>query len=301
MIELIGPERWANKITLMLNAVHGPDRFPVDVAALALEYTQGVFPDDPITGVIPRPFTDFDGILKRGKSPGDGWRIGYSSKIASPGRVRFTIAHEFGHYLVHRSKYPDGVQCTAEDIAIWDSEYNRVEAEANLFAASLLMPLDAFRRAIPSNAYPTFSELNDTASRFGVSLTAATLRWLGYTDQRALLVVSKDGFILWARSSKPALRSGGFIKTIALAPKPVPNASPIQSNPHFADMDDPVRHRAGVWLPEEVVEYPLYVDQYSLGMSLLMLANSGPNAEIAEEYVEDAFDHFMKPNSRQSD
>jgi hypothetical protein len=95
----MGPERWANKITLMLNAVHGPDRFPVDVERLAVEYTSKVFPNDPITKIVPRDFPDFDGILRKGNRQGDGWRIGYSTRITSRGRIRFTIAHEFGHYL----------------------------------------------------------------------------------------------------------------------------------------------------------------------------------------------------------
>lgn len=294
----MGPERWANKITLMLNAVHGPDRFPVDVERLAVEYTSKVFPNDPITKIVPRDFPDFDGILRKGKGQGEGWRIGYSTRITSRGRIRFTIAHELGHYLVHRLKYPDGVSCTPEDLAIWDSEYNRVEAEANLFAASLLMPLDAFRRAIPDSMDATFSDLNEVAQQFGISLTAATLRWLGYTQKRALLVVSKDDFILWSKPSRPALRSGAFIRTAGLSPKAVPLASPIRCNPNYADIDDPVRHRPGIWLNEEVLEYPLVIDQYELGMSLLLLQNASPVAEIDEEPVEDAFDHFMKPNQR---
>ena len=57
-------------------------------------------------------------------------------------------------------------------------------------------------------------------------------------------------------------------------------------------------HRPGIWLNEEVLEYPLVIDQYELGMSLLLLQNASPVAEIDEEPVEDAFDHFMKPNQR---
>lgn len=298
MTEEMGPERWANKITLMLNAVQGLDRFPVDVDRLAVEYSNKVFPDDPITKIVPRDFPDFDGMLRKGKGQREGWRIGYSTRMTSRGRIRFTAAHEFGHYLVHRLKYPKGVSCTPEDLAIWDSAYNKVEAEANLFAASLLMPLDAFRRAIPDSMDATFSDLNEVAQKFGVSLTAATLRWLGYTQKRALLVVSKDDFILWSKPSKPALRSGAFIRTAGLSPKAVPFESPIRCNPNYADIDDPVRHRPGIWLNEEVLEYPLVIDQYELGMSLLLLQNASPVAEIDEEPVEDAFDHFMKPNQR---
>lgn len=294
----MGPERWANKITLMLNAVEGQNRFPIDVEHLAVEYSKAVFPKDPITKIVPRDFPDFDGILRRGSGPEDGWRIGYSTRIASRGRIRFTIAHEFGHYLVHRLKYPNGVSCTSEDLAIWDSEYNRVEAEANLFAATLLMPLDAFRQTIPDSMDATFSNLNDVAQQFGVSLTAATLRWLGYTRKRAMLVVSKDGFILWSKPSKPALRSGEFIKTSGLAPKAVPYQSPIQNSANQVDIDQPICHRAGVWLNEEVLEYPLLLDRYELGLSLLMLQDDLPKADIDEGPIEDTLDYFSKFSQR---
>jgi hypothetical protein len=39
------------------------------------------------------------------------------------------------------------------------------------------------------------------AERYGVSLTAAILKWLEFTPESALLVCSRDGFIDWAVSS----------------------------------------------------------------------------------------------------
>ena len=94
------------------------------------------------------------------------------------------------------------------------------------------------------------------------------------------------------------MRSGAFIKTSGVSPKAVPYESPVRCNPNYADIDDPIRHRPGIWLNEEVLEYPLVIDQYELGLSLLLLQNASPVAEIDEEPVEDAFDHFMKPNQR---
>jgi hypothetical protein len=38
--KLYSPERWAFEITHVLNAVLGEDRFPVDVPAVAQEYTR---------------------------------------------------------------------------------------------------------------------------------------------------------------------------------------------------------------------------------------------------------------------
>jgi hypothetical protein len=40
------PERWAIDISLVLNAVLGKDRFPVDVPVVAKEYSAQRYPDD---------------------------------------------------------------------------------------------------------------------------------------------------------------------------------------------------------------------------------------------------------------
>lgn len=48
-----------------------------------------------------------------------------------------------------------------------------------------------------------------------MSLIAAVLRWLSYTEKLAVLVVSRDGFILWARSTTAALKTGAFFRTSA--------------------------------------------------------------------------------------
>ena len=39
------------------------------------------------------------------------------------------------------------------------------------------------------------------------------LRWLEYTETRAIMVISNEGFAHWAKRSGPALKSGRFIRT----------------------------------------------------------------------------------------
>jgi hypothetical protein len=64
-----------------------------------------------------------------------------------PGRRRFTIAHELGHWICHvagaREAAP--VYCRASDVE--PGAGRALEREANIFAAELLMPEDAVRRA----------------------------------------------------------------------------------------------------------------------------------------------------------
>ncbi len=49
------PMRWANRLTQMLDAVKGADRYPVDVEELILEYSRNVWPDDPVLKIVSEP------------------------------------------------------------------------------------------------------------------------------------------------------------------------------------------------------------------------------------------------------
>ena len=127
------PERWAIDISLLLNAVLGRDRFPVDVALVAREYSAQRYPDDPISLVVGKSLPGFDGALFRAPTGKKGWGIFYNNAITSKGRINFTLAHEFGHYLVHRLAYPNGIRCGEQDVVRWDSEYRVIEHQANEF------------------------------------------------------------------------------------------------------------------------------------------------------------------------
>ena len=186
----------------------GNDRFPIDVSTVARDVSLQRFPEDPIALVRGISVTGFDGALMRAPAGKSGWGIIYNDAIKSPGRINFTLAHEFGHYLLHRLVYPDGIECGQQDIVRWDSDYHAIEQEANCFAAGLLMPLNDFRQQVPARARPTLEELTLCSLRYGVSLIAAALRWIEYAERRSALVVSRDGYILWSRSSKSALKTG---------------------------------------------------------------------------------------------
>ena len=74
------------------------------------------------------------------------WFIIYND--ASKRSHNFTLAHEFGHYCLHREKYTK-FECSSEDVN--DKEYTRfkdIEREADTFASYLLMPIDDFRKQI---------------------------------------------------------------------------------------------------------------------------------------------------------
>ena len=286
------PERWAFRLTNMLNTVYGksPDRFPVNVADVARDFSATVFPDDPITLIQGDNLGHFDGALYKAPPGKKGWGIIYNTGITSVGRINFTLAHEFGHYLLHRLAHPDGLECGSQDMVRWDSEYRQIEQQANEFASTLLMPLDDFRKQIGEKAKPTLDELGMCADRYKVSLIAAALRWLQYTRRRAILVVSRDGYILWARSSAAALKTGAYFRTVGRPPIPIPNTSLPVSPALLLNGRGCVDHDADVWLAEPCEEVALVSDHYDFAISLLHLDRAIPLWEKDEEEQLDSFD-----------
>ncbi|MCK1281791.1 ImmA/IrrE family metallo-endopeptidase [Bradyrhizobium sp. 61] len=274
----------------MMNKVLGPEHFPISVPVLAREYSSQRYPDDPISVVVGDTLPGFDGALIKAPKGKKGWGIFYNDAIKSEGRINFTLAHEFGHYLVHRTLYPNGFRCGEQDVVRWDSEYGQIEHQANVFAANILMPLDDYRRQIKADARVDLDTIAQCADRYRVSLIAAVLRWLSYTTRRAVLVVSRDGYILWARSSSEALKTGAFFRT-SRGPIEIPALSLAARQDGLVDGRTGVLLPPGVWFPEEVREMTIFSEQYDFAVSLLMLENREGYVWHQEEEP-DTYDRF---------
>ena len=236
-----GPTRWAIEITTVLNTVLGREHFPIDVIRVARDYTAQRFPGDAITMAEGADLPGFDGALYRAPHGKSGWGIVYNNAVASPGRINFTLAHEFGHYLLHRAAHPNGIRCSAQDVVRWDSAYGQIEHQANQFAATLLMPLDDFRRQIDPAARVDLDMISACADRYRVSLIAAILRWLVFTTRRAILVISRDGFVLWSRASEAAAKTGAVFRT-ADGPIEIPAQSLAATQDQLVDGRTGIRH-----------------------------------------------------------
>lgn len=107
------------------------------------------------------------------KDASDRERSGYVCYVAKnePSvRQRFTAAHELGHYMLHRNLIGDGIQdnylLRAEGLT------NTQEAEANQFAADLLMPRDLISEEISKGN----STVEGLAKKFAVSQIAMSIR-----------------------------------------------------------------------------------------------------------------------------
>tara|TARA_R110002049_G_scaffold138614_6_gene298806 strand:+ start:10551 stop:11360 length:810 start_codon:yes stop_codon:yes gene_type:complete len=268
----MSPQKWAFQLTHILNAyATDQERFPVDVKALAKEFSHHKYPDDPITKIKGASLPRFDGGLFKAPGGRNEWGIIYNDSMRSKGRINYTLAHEFGHYLLHRLDYPDGIECGEQDMVRWDSAYGRIEHEANVFAANLLMPLDDYRQQIDPKTIIDLDMIGHCADRYEVSLMAAILRWLEYTERRAILVVSRDGFILWARSSKPAFRTGVYFKTSNRPPIPVPARSLASGLITLASQRQGIQLPPNVWFGESCDEMVVFSELYDFTISVLQL------------------------------
>jgi Zn-dependent peptidase ImmA (M78 family) len=98
-------------------------------------------------------------------------------------RQRFTIAHEIGHLLLHPGEmFLDGAYNFRRQVG--SPGTNRREAEANAFAASLLMPEahieTALERILSRNPHASPQEIAEAVAKlFLVSRQAAELRLTG--------------------------------------------------------------------------------------------------------------------------
>lgn len=294
MKEEFSSARWAIDITRILNAIPDYDRFPVIVRDVATEISKIKFPDDPITLIKGKDLPGFEGAMKKAPTGKKGWGIFYNSGIRSKGRINFTLAHEFGHYLLHRFKYPDGFMCSIEDMKRWDSEYGILEGEANKFAADLLMPADDFRKLIQPKIFPCMELISNCAKRYDVSLMAAILKWLKLTSKRAVLVTSVEGYILWARSSEKALKSGLYFKTQNRAPIALHEKSLASNRSKILTNQAECEHDHNVWLNTSCREQVIFADNYDFAMSLLFFDDHVSTKPADDAGEEDTYDRFQR-------
>jgi len=294
----------------MLNlyqGIHGLPRFPIDVAAIAMEFSRQFFPEAPITIMKGAPLSKgVEGMLVP-KNDGSGeWGIFYNSSIRSRGRQNFTLAHEFGHYLLHRAELTGGRECSGRDMGEWHNGRQRtreeiVEAEANTFASFLLMPLDDFRERIKGRPID-IDTMTAIADRYGVSLTAAILKWLTMTERRAMIVVGKDGFIDWSWSSTPLIKTGIYYAARQDTIE-VPPASLAAKGAAPDAARNGVMHAPGVWRGTEAVhEMTVLSPSNEMTISLLLYPDRFPTpsemAALDEEAVPDTFDRFTDDGTR---
>jgi len=192
------------------------------VAATAQAFLERFGPDcgRNLDGVLPeiglklyyRDAESYEGALLRIR----GVPVGYvvlSGRIREQSRRRFTLAHELGHYLLP-TQQDLSQPCTRAAVESWDDTLPESEAEANRFAAEILMPRVKIVPFLQQS--PKFAHVEEVAAMCGTSLTASAYRLASTTSFRMAIVWSEAGRARWYKSSQEFVR---WVKKGPLSPE----------------------------------------------------------------------------------
>jgi len=119
------------------------------------------------------------------------------NKIPEEGRKRFAIAHELGHFELHKTSQLN--HCAEEDMYVWN-ENEIYEIEANKFAASILMPAHIFSQYL-DKGQPKLKNIKKISAKFRTSLTATALRYISLSSEPCAIAVTKNDIIRWYKKS----------------------------------------------------------------------------------------------------
>jgi hypothetical protein len=117
---------------------------------------------------------------------------------------------------------------------------------------------------------------------------------------RSVLVVSRDDFILWARSSKTALRSGLYFKTRDRPPIEISRHSLAAQLKKLGTSSTVREFDANIWFHEPCTEHVILSDQYDFTISLLHFGEAEYRSEETEEPIEDMADRMRRITQGQS-
>lgn len=159
-------------------------------------------------------------------------------------RLRFTIAHELGHYCIpwhDQSVYG----CNPDQIGSY-LHNNKREREADEFASALLMPEETLRSTVGKSNFD-LDTLDSLCKEYEVSLTSMAIRFLELSSDLAAVFLScGDGVILWGMrtdSMRVNLRTGRLHQGS--------RAYRMLNSPRSGLIDGPTEVDAGCWFDRD--------------------------------------------------
>lgn len=282
-----------------LRAWHG-DNMP---EATDLDVVRQMLPTAPygagvreIKAPTPLDVSGFEGCLVRNPDDPAEWGILYKQHT-TPERSRFTVAHELGHFVLHRA-LQSRFECDNRAVTSGQFDGRNIEREANEFASNLLMPLDLLRRFLGDQRKVTLHLLSDIARTFEVSFEALCLRFIEATDQRAILIHWDQGFLKYQRASRNALKTRARVRQTDSAQEPF--AGTLAADASVVQCFDGVECSAAIWCAEEGAHMKLrefkhsYTDRDRV-ITLLLLEGAEPrdwDNSWEGEHEPDASDQF---------
>ncbi|MBL8308813.1 MAG: ImmA/IrrE family metallo-endopeptidase [Burkholderiales bacterium] len=128
------------------------------------------------------------------------------------GRERFSIAHELGHWEMHRGR---SFQCRVDepDRNFPSAEKGR-EREADVYAAHLLMPANLFNPAITGFTTLGFEQINEVRQQFDTSLLATALRLVNVNARPIVFACYTKEKLVWSLRARDVPRRWQLCKRL---------------------------------------------------------------------------------------
>jgi Zn-dependent peptidase ImmA (M78 family) len=208
-------------------------------------------------------FGKLDGATGQILRHGDRAVIRVSDQIVQLGRIRFTVAHESGHFLLgHR--IPEEA-----DLSRGTPPFSKhQEREADVFATEFLMP-EAWVAPLCMGA-PTLEAVHRIAKLFRTSVVASAVRFVELTSKPCAVSYVEDGRVVWARCSRsfagrisPQMKLGAGAAALECTSSVGPAGRVVPSSAWFGSQSAPV--------PEELVEYAEVVPEPGWGGVLSLI------------------------------
>lgn len=151
---------------------------------------------------------------------GNEFGIFYASHIPNDGFMRFSIAHELGHYCL--AGHPEALFPNGDGLHESRGGFisgNTHERQADFFAAALLMPEGLFCAALreAGSGFPAIEQLQTTCR---TSVTATAIRYAKFAEDPVAVIVSSGDCVDYCFLSNPLSEVEGVRRIAKRAPLP---------------------------------------------------------------------------------
>jgi Zn-dependent peptidase ImmA (M78 family) len=194
--------------------------------------------------------------------------------LPSTKRGRFTLAHELGHYFIdaHRNGLKQGlISPHPSNLSLVHTE--RIEKEADQFAASLLMPRKRLRDFTGGKEF-SLNIIKQISESFQVSLTSAVIRFAEVGTHEIMAVFSSGNKVKWYSKSNdfPKLpfkfKVGGKLPPTTVAGEFYTKPDSKYTDIELVEIED--WFHLTDWAPEyQMYEQCFYSDLYEFTISLI--------------------------------
>ena len=123
-----------------------------------------------------------------------------NSEIRYPKKRNFVLAHELGHYELHRNSLKTIHIDNSDSLSSWFSGGEH-EIEANAFASELLMPEESFQLLFKDSLF-SIELINKISEHYQASLTSVLLQYLNYGKIPICMIYSKDAKVIWSNAAE---------------------------------------------------------------------------------------------------